>query len=869
MKYVHWLMQIALRILAKLCCDSIALSAALLLTACGGGSGGSSTSGGAGTTAPVVSTVAVTAVTPTVLFTGANITITGQRLDRVSQVIVGGVTVTPSQISATQLTLAAPGAPASTTIQLILTDASVITLSQTVRVDPVISITGWTPTSGLSTNSTNVTITGSGLSAANGVISVHYGNGLVANIVSQSNSQLVFTIPAGAASGPIVLLSNLSGFQDTVGTFTVTPGVSVTGMSPSAGPAQTAVTITGVALDTVTSLTVGGVITSISSQTTTTLNFLAPAQSGAVLLSAPGGQSVNAGTYTYQPASGGGASGATVSVPEVDMAQTYSQPISTTSSVALVSGKAALLRAYVIASAAIASPTVTATLAGCAASPTLTLTGPATLPTSLPAAANLSGTFNGVIPASCVNAALTVKVNVAASASSSAVISGTMTPKVGRAVDKPMDIVLVPLVTNGATATIPSASDIAALKNMLDAVYPLPVPATVTVRAPYTMTTTQAVSSSQWSTALDELKALWVAEVPGGDKQYYGLVPDPTNANALLGLGYVNTVGDTPPNAWMVAIGEDISKDPQWTNTLAHEVGHNNSLEHAPCGVSGSTDPNWPTTAAYANAGLGLSAIYDRTVTPAAAMQPAVMTTSTNSSYDHDIMSYCNSLWFSDYNYANIQNFHNSFSYARVATFSAPVEMLDFSGEISNAGVLLRPTSARMTTQPYLGGGDWTLRLFLANGTEVTQSFKPVRVADGQAGLAHFLVSVVKTAEVIKVQIEHAGQVQPLLADPSLKAMAAKVSNAPAAAQLAGLSAPTAAQPIRWHERAGKLLVHWDGALNPFLSVRHVGTAVTVLGIRLQGGYAELDTAAAPAGGDWEFGLSNGLSAKVYKASRQ
>jgi hypothetical protein len=495
----------------------------------------------------------------------------------------------------------------------------------------------------------------------------------------------------------------------------------------------------------------------------------------------------------------------------------------------------------------------------------VTLNGPATLATSQPAAANLGGTFNGTVPASCVNATLTVTVSVANGPSSSGFNSATMVPNISR-VDTPMDIVLVPLVTNGATATIPSASDIASLISMLDAAYPLPVPPKVTVRAPYTMSTTTAVSSSQWSTVLDELQTLWKTEVPAGNKQYYGLVPDPAGQNALLGLGYMNTVGDAPPNAWMVAIGDDISKDPQWTNTFAHEVGHNNSLAHAPCGFSGATDSNWPTAPAYANAGLGPSAIYNRLNSPAVASQPAVPPS--NNSYDHDIMSYCNSLWFSDYNYANIQKFHNSFNYARVATLSTPLEVLDFSGEISSAGVLLRPAGARMASHPYVGGGDWTIRLLLANGSEVTQSFKPVGVADGPIGLAHFSVSVVKTAEVNRVQIEHLGQVIPLLATLSLKALAARTSSAPAVAMHAGLSAPTKEQPIRWVERDGKLLVHWDAAINPYLSVRHIGAAVTVLGIRLQGGYVEIDTNAAPPGGSWEFDLSTGVSAKVHSASR-
>jgi hypothetical protein len=803
-----------------------------------------------------------------VVSSGATITITGTALDSVSKVVIGGVSVTPTKISAAQITLAAPVAPSSTAIRLEQKNGNAITLSQTVRVDPVFTVTGWSPVYGLSTNATNVTLVGSGLAASNGVAGVRYGNNAVANIVSQSDTTLIFTVPVAAVTGPVTLVSGLPGFQYTVGTFTVYKGISANGLSPSAGPAQTAVRVTGTGLDTVTTVSVGGVAVSIKAQTASTLDFLAPAASGYVVLSAPGNQSVTAGSFAYQPAVSvppitGTAPTITVSIPRVELAQTYSQPISSNSSVALVAGKAALLRAFVVASASTSAPVVTATLAGCAASPSLTLKGPSTLPISQPASTDLNTTFVATVPSSCVTASLAVTVNVAAGSASAAVSSASQVPRVARA-NTPLDIVLIPLTTNGATAKIPTASDVAALKQMFDTTYPLAAPFTITVRAPFALATNPVTSSSQFSRALDEVKKLWDTEVPNGGKVYYGFVADPKGTGADLGKGYENSVGDKASSAWMVAIGEEIPKDSAWINTLAHEVGHNHSLKHAPCGGPGSSDPNWPTAAQYVNAGLGASPIYDRNASPAVMTQPNAPSAST-STYGHDIMSYCNSQWFSDYNYANIQSFINTFNYARQATFPAAVEMLDFSGEITPRGVTFFPTIARMSLHPYQGAGEWTLRLGLANGTEVVQTFQPVMVADGEPGLAHFSVSVAKTAEVVTAQVEYFGTVYPQVLHQAHRAAA---TSAPVDVRALELPAPSVDQPVHTLERNGQLKVRWDAARHPFLDARHVGTGVTLLGLRATGGYAEFDLTAVPAGGSWEFGLSNGLSAKVYGLPR-
>ena len=69
--------------------------------------------------------------------------------------------------------------------------------------------------------------------------------------------------------------------------------------------------------------------------------------------------------------------------------------------------------------------------------------------------------------------------------------------------------------------------------------------------------------------------------------------------------------------------------------TIAHELGHNLSLLHAPCGGTGGLDSFFPT----ANASIGIWGYDDRS----GRLIPAS---------HKDLMSYCNPLWISDYSFA-------------------------------------------------------------------------------------------------------------------------------------------------------------------------------------------------------------------------
>jgi hypothetical protein len=61
-------------------------------------------------------------------------------------------------------------------------------------------------------------------------------------------------------------------------------------------------------------------------------------------------------------------------------------------------------------------------------------------------------------------------------------------------------------------------------------------------------------------------------------------------------------------------------------------------------------------------------------------------------------------------------------------------------------------------------------------------------------------------------------------------------------------------------EQGGTLTVRWDAARHPYLTVSHLAGVRTVIGLDLQGGSASVPTAALPAGGRFEFGLSDGVN---------
>ncbi|MYA64704.1 MAG: hypothetical protein F4Y21_08655 [Gemmatimonadetes bacterium] len=122
-------------------------------------------------------------------------------------------------------------------------------------------------------------------------------------------------------------------------------------------------------------------------------------------------------------------------------------------------------------------------------------------------------------------------------------------------------------------------------------------------------------STRNWWTMAGEVDALRVAE--GGVGYYMGII------EIRGGIAY--------------GIGSWTSISLLDAHVMAHELGHNMYLRHAPCGGAGGPDPSYPHVRGSSGA-WGYDFAADRLVDPAD---------------EYDLMSYCGPAWVSDYHFTN------------------------------------------------------------------------------------------------------------------------------------------------------------------------------------------------------------------------
>ena len=162
------------------------------------------------------------------------------------------------------------------------------------------TITSFTPTSG--PVGTPVTITGTNLT---GATSVKF-NGTTATITSNSATQIVTTVPAGATTGPISV-TTANGTADSATNFTVgTASVpTITLFTPTSGPVGTSVTITGTNLTGATSVKFNGTTATITSNTANQIVTTVPAgaTTGKITVTTPGGTATSATDFAVPSSS--------------------------------------------------------------------------------------------------------------------------------------------------------------------------------------------------------------------------------------------------------------------------------------------------------------------------------------------------------------------------------------------------------------------------------------------------------------------------------------------------------------------------------------------------------------------------------------
>ncbi len=456
------------------------------------------------------------------------------------------------------------------------------------------------------------------------------------------------------------------------------------------------------------------------------------------------------------------------------------------------------------------------------------------LPTTAPTRPSFADSYSAVIPPELVRSGVRVSPRLTPAATNSVAV----TPRVGGGVD--LRLVAVPIQI---ASTVGQA--VAGAESFLRTRLPVVgVARQDHVPMVSSLVTAVPTTDTEWNTAfsriLGELDDLHLLENASARTYYFGFIPKRTFG--LSGMGF------RPGNA---AVGFDLPNSPTIVReTMLHEIGHNLSLAHAPCGNPSSPDPNYP----YANAQMGAGSRFIWGYDDAARrfVDPTPTTV-------HDAMSYCDGDWFSDYNYRRVQVHLTPADRTPAAgatelalALPAAQDLLLVSGEIDAQGLRLSPVKSATGVPRMPGGGPYLLRVTTALGVVLEYRFAGKEV-DHLPQHERFAFTVPHPGAIAKLEVLRDGRVL-ALREPRARALS------PAGEGVTPLLQAT--------EQAGVLQVAWDVQRHAYLTVTHVGVARTALAIDAQGGQLTLPLLGVPAGGQFEFGLSDGLNTRRLLQAR-
>lgn len=459
---------------------------------------------------------------------------------------------------------------------------------------------------------------------------------------------------------------------------------------------------------------------------------------------------------------------------------------------------------------------------------TIALTAPTgAIPFTAPTSPSFTTAYSATIPASLINSGVVLKVSLANGQAPT-----TVTPRVGA--ENAITLMAVPVRIESTTVNMPTGM----------AAYFLPKApvgkVTEQIHATFTSTAvpTFPANETEWKTAmskvLGEMAALRTSESGGNRTYYYGFLPKTTYGQ--VGLGYV------PGNA-AVGVGKFGNDMGVALETMVHELGHNLSLSHAPCGLT-SGDPQYP----YAGGTLGGSGRYIWGYN----ISTATFIDATDTS-KHDVMSYCSGDSFSDYSYRKMQKHLTPADALYVDPNKAaevPQELLLISGEVDASGIRVNPFKAFQGLLQLPAPGPYTLRITTPTGT--LQYPFAGDTLDHRSDLSMFTFSVPNPGQIVSVAILRGSQV---------------LYNMQASAKGSVYTKASAPQTLVV-EQGGALIVQWDAQSYPYLMVTHVGDKRSTLVVDAKGGKLNLPIQGLPAGGRFEFSFSDGLNSVRVERSR-
>lgn len=375
---------------------------------------------------------------------------------------------------------------------------------------------------------------------------------------------------------------------------------------------------------------------------------------------------------------------------------------------------------------------------------------------------------------------------------------------------------------NNLTGVVSSANKDALLTQTVKilpiSTYSADVHATYTTNA---LALTGSNANGAWQAVLGEILALRTAE--GSQRNYYGIVKT-SYQSGIEGISYIGAAA---------SVGYDGSSA---VDVVAHELGHSWGRSHAPCGVSGSTDPSFP----YPSGNIG---VYGFDVATRTLYPPATA----------DVMSYCHPQWISDYTYKAVYSFRVGHPTAADVVSADLQPCIIVWGHIANGVVALEP-SFEALTHPSLPerSGAYALRALDATGTQLfALSFDGDSVADAPSAGRSFAYAIPLARATRPIA-------SMVLAGPH--GSARRESGGAASTATAGGRALADATPATARRVGGGAAIAWNAQRYPLVVVRDAKTG-EVLSLA-RGGATTVETAAT----DLELTLSDGVSSTVLRS---
>ena len=397
----------------------------------------------------------------------------------------------------------------------------------------------------------------------------------------------------------------------------------------------------------------------------------------------------------------------------VQVTQNYS------GTVPMIAGKKALLRVFAVANQCnTAAPRARVTVNGTVFD-NLTL-GAGENSTRLTAEQGfLASSYNVELPASVVQTGLSFIVELdpaneiaeANEGDNRFPASGTRTVEVRNIGNVGLRLVPITVSANNRTGNV-NAGNLDQIMDVSRRLHPV-LGYDVDIREAYTTSNPAFQANDQnrsWTNVLSELSGVRAAE---SNRVYAGFVSVTYNS----GVAGIGQLGNKTSLNWDYL--------PSASGVLAHELGHNYSAFHTPCGGPGGPDPGWPTSGNYIG---GYAGTYGFDFTDQTVKSPLLFT---------DLMGYCNSQWISDFSYVKMMSWLTNNAGVTLTSVASAAEQPGILvwGRMANGEVVLEPAFEVNARPSVPASGMHRVTFVGTDGREITTiSFNGDQIADRPVG---------------------------------------------------------------------------------------------------------------------------------------